>query len=63
MLIWVQAYVTQFRDPSGIVRDEMSTSPLMFFQIGLITVSAITEAVEGEIQISSHDETHRLGFK
>ena len=33
---------------STFMRGEVTTSPSMFFQVGFITISATTEAVEGE---------------
>lgn len=36
---------------STCMRDEVSTSPSVFFQVDFITVSAATEAIEGEVRV------------
>lgn len=51
-----------FAIASTFMRDEVSTSPSVFFQVGFVTISATTEAVEDEVQVSRHGET-QLGFE
>jgi hypothetical protein len=52
-----------FAIASTFMREEVSTSPSVFFQVGFVTISATTEAVEGEARVTRHGETRRLSFE
>ncbi|KAF7502293.1 hypothetical protein GJ744_006161 [Endocarpon pusillum] len=48
---------------STFMRDEVSTSPSVFFQVGCVTINATTKAVEGEIRVTRHGESQELSFE
>ena len=50
-----------FAKGSAFVRDEVSTSPPMFFQVDFVTEDATTEAVENKVRIFRHNSQARYG--